>query len=195
MRRALGSYFINPVTDVMVKAKLRPNQITLISLVPIIAGSVLIVVLSDYLWVAGLLILLGSLLDVFDGSVARRRDMVTAWGAFLDSTTDRIQEFIVLLALAVYFLYVDPEAPRETELLLTVIALFGSLFGSYLRGKAEFSGIRGTRGLVTRTEKVAIVVLFLLLGLPGILVWVLAIATILGSLYRLFVFWRELHDR
>ena len=192
-RRRIGGYLIEPIVELLVRTRITPNQITFIGLVTVVIGAALIPLTAVPLWASGLIILLGSIMDMFDGAVARRRNMASREGAFLDSTTDRMQEFAILLALVYHFLYVGENAPDRLPALLTLVALFGSLMISYLRGKAESLSMRGRFGLVSRPERVAIIVLFLLISQPVILVWVLAIASSIGALWRFAGIWYDRH--
>jgi CDP-diacylglycerol--glycerol-3-phosphate 3-phosphatidyltransferase len=116
---------------------------------------------------------LGSLLDMFDGALARVRGLVTPFGAFLDSTVDRIGEAFMLGAIALVLMRDDV----EWAVAVTIAAIVGSFLVSYTRAKAENMGLKGNVGLGSRAERVAIIAIGVAMGSIGALPWmVLALA-------------------
>ena len=103
--------------------------------------------------------IVGSLMDTLDGRYSRMSGKGTLFGAFLDSTLDRIEEGIVLTAVAAYF------ASRGDELAVaaTVVVVLGSLMVSYTRARAEALGVECKVGLATRPVRVV-----LLAGRPAL---------------------------
>lgn len=188
-RRGAAHYFVNPITDVLVWLRIHPMVITILGLLIGIAGGVMIA--FGLFWQAAIVILFSTVMDLFDGSIARKRNMVTLLGAVMDSIFDRLQEAAVLFGLIVYFVYyadgsslLENQAPDQVAIILTFVAFFGSVMISYLRARAEGYGITGTSGLITRPERVIIVIICLIFGQPFILVLTLAIATTIGILLR-----------
>jgi len=118
------------------------------------------VIAKEYLLLGGLLVLLSSAFDLFDGPLARATGQSTRFGAILDSTFDRLGEAAVLLGLLI--LYVDQQSFWEP--LLIYITFVGSVLVSYVRARAEGLGIKCEVGLFTRAERVIILVLGLILG-------------------------------
>jgi CDP-diacylglycerol---glycerol-3-phosphate 3-phosphatidyltransferase len=113
------------------------------------------------LWVLASLIFIASgLVDSLDGLLARYQGKVTSFGAFLDSTLDRIEEGIVLTAVAAYF------ADRGDELAVAacVATVLGSLMVSYTRARAEALGVECKVGLATRPVRVVILSAGLVFG-------------------------------
>jgi len=152
----------------------RPWQLTLLSPVFIVLSGWRIVA-GDWL-VAGFLLLVGGLLDVFDGSVARHRGEEGRSGAFMDSVLDRVSD-MVLFSCLFWNLASQGEALMAALALLTLIVSLGV---SQIRAEAEAVGVRLTEGLFQRLERV----LALLVGLliPGMMLPALVLLASLGVL-------------
>jgi CDP-diacylglycerol--glycerol-3-phosphate 3-phosphatidyltransferase len=132
--------------------------------------------------------IVGSIMDTLDGAYSRMSDKGTAFGAFLDSTLDRIEEGIVLTAVAVTF----AQQRKEAAVAAVVIAVLASLVVSYTRARAEGLGVECKVGLATRAVRVVILSAGLVLAAIGLLepaVYVLA------GLSSLTVAQRILHVR
>ncbi len=146
---------------------------------------------------AGALILLGGVFDLFDGTVARRTGLASAFGAFYDSTLDRLSEIIVYLGLL--SLYNDYRlALGDVGMIYAVmLAMAGSVMISYTRARAEGLGIPCTVGLMQRAERVILIGVAALafgergqgLVLKGVII-MLAILTNFTSLQRIVWVWR-----
>src|SRR2546421_6367871 len=125
----------------LIESRLTPNTISLTGFVLNVVAAVLIV---DRMFVlAGLAFIVGSVMDTLDGRYSRMSGKGTPFGAFLDSTLDRLEEGIVLIAVAAYF------ASRHNEVAAaaTVAAVLGSLMGSYTRARAAALGVEWKAGL------------------------------------------------
>jgi CDP-diacylglycerol--glycerol-3-phosphate 3-phosphatidyltransferase len=121
-----------------------------------------------YFWVGAVLFLLGSILDVLDGALARAGGKATPFGAFIDSTTDRIGEAFMLGAIGLVF----AREGNETALAFTFAALAGGTFlVSYTRARAEALGLKGDVGLASRAERVVLIVIGLVVAPWGGLQW------------------------
>lgn len=150
----------------------RPWQLTLLSPVFIVLSGWQIVA-GNWL-VAGLLLLVGGVLDVFDGSVARHRGEEGRSGAFMDSVLDRVSD-MVLFSCLFWNLASQGEAFLAALALLTLIVSLGV---SQIRAEAEAVGVKLTEGLFQRLERV----LALLVGLliPGMMFPALVLLAALG---------------
>jgi CDP-diacylglycerol---glycerol-3-phosphate 3-phosphatidyltransferase len=104
-------------------------------------------------WTAAILFVVGSVLDILDGALARHGGKATPFGAFVDSISDRVSEGFVLTAIALVF---SREA-NEVAVAFTVAAMAGSFLVSYARAKAELLGLRGDVGLGGRAERVVVI--------------------------------------
>lgn len=185
--------FLEAVGRFFVKVGVTPNQLTLVGLA--LQAVVAVVIALGRLQLAGLLLVLFSIFDAFDGTVARLTGRVSKFGAFLDSTLDRYAEAVVLLGLLVY--YTGMPGTR-TEVLLIYASIVGSLLVSYTRAKAESLGIKCTEGILTRAERVALIVLGLVFSpytiwiLPNsltLVLWLLAILSNVTAVQRIWAVW------
>jgi len=120
-------------------------------------------------WIAAVVFVIGSVLDILDGALARRSDKATPFGAFLDSISDRVSEGFVLTAVAL----VLADDGNLVAVAFTIAAIGGSFLVSYARAKAELLGLRGDVGLGSRAERVVLITAGLVLA-PWIgLQWVI----------------------
>jgi CDP-diacylglycerol--glycerol-3-phosphate 3-phosphatidyltransferase len=120
-----------------------------------------------FFWLGAVVFVVGSLLDILDGALARAGGKTTPFGAFLDSTTDRISEAFMLGAIALV-LHRDGNA---VALAFVVAALTGSFLVSYTRAKAEGLGLKGDVGIGSRAERVVVITAGLVLAPWGLLSW------------------------
>ena len=136
--------------DRLIESRLTPNAISLVGLAGNVVAAVLVT--QRLFFLAGVAFVLGSLMDMLDGRYSRMSGKGTPFGAFLDSTLDRVEEGIVLTAVAAYF------ADRGDELAVAAVVLtvVGSLMVSYTRARAEALGVECKVGLATRAVRVVI---------------------------------------
>jgi CDP-diacylglycerol--glycerol-3-phosphate 3-phosphatidyltransferase len=134
----------------LIESRLTPNAISLTGFVLTVAAAVLV---TQRLWVlAGLAFIVGSVMDTLDGRYSRMSGKGTLFGAFLDSTLDRIEEGVVLTAVAWYFADTGHAIPAAA----CVLAVLGSLMVSYTRARAEALGVECKVGIATRPVRVVI---------------------------------------
>ena len=126
-----------------------------------------------WFWTGAILFWAGSLLDVLDGALARQSGRGTPFGAFLDSTTDRVGEAVMLGAIALVF----ARHGNEVALAATFAAMTGSFLVSYTRAKAEALGLKGDVGIGSRAERVTVIVTGLFLAPWGLLPWAVYLLT------------------
>lgn len=154
-----------PLVSVLARAGVTPTAVTLLGLGLNVAAA--IVIGSGRAALGGGVLLLAAVCDGLDGALARRTARVTRFGAFLDSTIDRIDETAVLAGMAFFFFRVDGlDAPFWGVLVL--VALGGSLITSYTRARAEGLGLECKVGWFERPERVAVTVLGLFVGGQGL---------------------------
>jgi CDP-diacylglycerol---glycerol-3-phosphate 3-phosphatidyltransferase len=127
-----------------------------------------------WFWTGAILFWAGSLLDVLDGALARQSGRGTPFGAFLDSTTDRVGEAVMLGAIALVF----ARDANEIALAATFAAMTGSFLVSYTRAKAEALGLKGDVGIGSRAERVTVIVTGLFLAPWGLLPWAVYLLTV-----------------
>ena len=132
-------------------------------------------------WGLGIL-LVGQLLDTFDGELARLSQSASPYGGFLDSICDHYGDLAVYLGFLWHFL----DSNGRVEIMLVVVALFGSVFGSHVRSRAGMAGVDAKGiGLFTRFERTLVIALGILLHELGIALWVLAALTNFSALQRI----------
>jgi phosphatidylinositol phosphate synthase len=139
-------------------------------------------------WLAAALFVVGSVLDILDGALARAGGKSTPFGAFLDSTTDRVGEGAMLAAIALVF----ARAGNDVAVVITVLAVAGSFLVPYARARAEALGLRGDVGLGSRAERVVVITAGLVLAPWGVLQWAIVL---LAATASLTVVQRILHVR
>jgi CDP-diacylglycerol---glycerol-3-phosphate 3-phosphatidyltransferase len=134
----------------LIESRLTPNSISLTGFALNVLAAVL--VWQRYFFLAGLAFIVGSVMDTLDGRYSRMSGKGTPFGAFLDSTLDRLEEGLVLTAVGAYF------ADRGNDLAVaaTVFAVLCSLMVSYTRARAEALGVACKVGLATRPVRVVI---------------------------------------
>jgi CDP-diacylglycerol--glycerol-3-phosphate 3-phosphatidyltransferase len=127
-----------------------------------------------WFWTGAFLFWAGSLLDVLDGALARQSGRGTPFGAFLDSTTDRVGEAAMLGAIALVF----ARDANEVALAAAFAAMTGSFLVSYTRARAEAIGLKGDVGIGSRAERVFVIVSGLFLAPWGLLPWAVYLLSI-----------------
>jgi CDP-diacylglycerol--glycerol-3-phosphate 3-phosphatidyltransferase len=134
----------------LIESRLTPNAISLTGFVGNVIAAVLVT--QRLFFLAGIAFVLGSVMDTLDGRYSRMSGKGTPFGAFLDSTLDRVEEGVVLTAVGAYF------AARGDELAVAavVVAVLMSLMVSYTRARAEALGVECKVGLATRPVRVVI---------------------------------------
>jgi CDP-diacylglycerol---glycerol-3-phosphate 3-phosphatidyltransferase len=143
----------------LIESRLTPNAISMTGLVGNLAAAVLIT--QELFFLAGLAFIVGSVMDTLDGRYSRMSGKGTLFGAFLDSTLDRIEEGVVLTAIAWYFAEKDGDAVAAAACVFVVL---GSLMVSYTRARAEALGVECKVGLATRPVRVVILSIGLVFG-------------------------------
>ena len=138
------------------------------------------------LW-GGVVALLIGPLDAIDGAVARAGKGVTSFGAFLDSVTDRYSELALFFGLYLHFMH----QMDENGIVLTFIAAAGSVLVSYTRARAESLGYSIKAGLMTRVERYLVLVPGIILGIPKISLWILAIFANFTAFQRIWLVWKQ----
>jgi CDP-diacylglycerol--glycerol-3-phosphate 3-phosphatidyltransferase len=136
--------------DRLIESRLTPNAISLTGFALNLAAAGLVV--GRMFFLAGLAFIVGSIMDTLDGRYSRMSGKGTQFGAFLDSTLDRLEEGIVLTAVGAYF------ASRHDQLAVAAVvaAVLFSLMVSYTRARAEALGVQCKVGLATRPVRVVI---------------------------------------
>jgi CDP-diacylglycerol--glycerol-3-phosphate 3-phosphatidyltransferase len=134
----------------LIESRLTPNAISMVGLFGNLVAAALVT--QRLFFLAGVAFVLGSVMDTLDGRYSRMSGKGTLFGAFLDSTLDRIEEGIVLAAVAGYF----ASRGEDFAAAMCVVAVLGSLMVSYTRARAEALGVECKVGLATRPVRVVL---------------------------------------
>lgn len=180
VRPAIGRV-IDPVARGLLRIGVTPDAVTLVGTAGVAFGAFAFYPRGEFL--VGTLVITAFIFnDLLDGSMARQRGTSSQWGAFLDSTLDRIADASIFTALLLWFAG-DGDEPALA--VATAICLIGGVVVSYARAKAESLDLRCDVGLMERAERM-LIVLFMTgfdgLGIPyaqAIGLWVLAVGTVI----------------
>ena len=186
--RMRGFFFpvIDPVVTVLAKWRLSPDTLTILGMLAHFILAALIA--SGQMFWAGVGMILIAPLDALDGSLARKLGRKQGgFGAFLDSTLDRLAE-IILYGGFIYFYFL---ADNPGMLAVAYIAVSGSLMVSYARSKAESLGLECKVGLFSRVERYLVLIVFLLLNQPDWALIILAVGTYFTVAHRILHVWRQ----
>ena len=145
----------------LIESRLTPNAISLTGLVGCLVAAVL--VWQEHFVLGGIAFVVGSVMDTLDGRYSRMSGKGTQFGAFLDSTLDRIEEGIVLTAVA----YVFSKQGRDVAAAAVVVAVLASLMVSYTRARAEALGVECKVGIANRAVRVVILSALFAMALLG----------------------------
>ncbi len=172
----------------LARTRVTPNTLTAAGVTLCIAAAVIVPFENRdqllYYWLGAAVFVVGSVLDILDGALARAGGKSTPFGAFLDSTTDHVGEGAMLAAIGLVF------ANHGN------VAVAGSFLVPYVRAKAEALGLRGDVGLGPRAERVVVITAGLVLAPWGALQWaiyLLAAASAITVLQRILHVRNQLH--
>jgi CDP-diacylglycerol--glycerol-3-phosphate 3-phosphatidyltransferase len=182
----------------LAQTRLTPTALTVAGVLTCIAGGVL--VWFEYanevlfFWLGAAVFVLGSVMDILDGALARAGGKTTPFGAFIDSTTDRIGEAFILGAIGLVFV----RDGNEVALAFVFAAVAGSFLVSYTRARAEALGLKGDVGIGSRAERVVVITAGLVFAPWGALQWaiyLLAATAWLTVLQRVLTVREQLRKR
>jgi CDP-diacylglycerol--glycerol-3-phosphate 3-phosphatidyltransferase len=161
----------------MADSWITPNKLTAAGVTLCLVAAVLVWFEKDgellFFWTGAVVFIVGSILDILDGALARATGRSTPFGAFVDSTTDRVGEAAMLAAIGLVF----ARDGNEVALAFAFGAVAGSFLVSYARARAEALGLRGDVGLSSRAERVVIISTGLILAPWGVLPWAIYVLT------------------
>jgi phosphatidylinositol phosphate synthase len=176
----------------LARTRVTPNALTAAGVTLCIVAAVIVPLESRnellWFWLGAVVFVVGSVLDILDGALARAGGKSTPFGAFLDSTTDRVGEGAMLAAIG----FVLARQGHDVAVLFTVVAVAGSFLVPYVRAKAEALGLRGDVGLGSRAERVVVIKAGLVLAPWGLLPYAIYL---LAATSWLTVVQRVLHVR
>ena|SRR3974390_3248392 len=186
--RAIGNS-CNQVIRMIVRglalSKIHPNVLTFIGLVINIAAASLLAI-GWFRW-AGFVIIGAGIFDMVDGRVARETNQVTRFGGFFDSVLDRYSDLGLLVGLLVWYGSIN----RPWYVVLTAIAMTGSVMVSYTRARAENFIPTCKVGFMERPERVVLVIIGALFDRMAPVLWVIAVLANVTVIHRMIFTWQE----
>ena len=171
---------IRPLARVLSAIRVRPDALTVAGWVLSVCAATLFAL--GYTKTAGAVMLFAGLFDALDGAVARESNLMSSFGAFLDSTLDRLSESAIFVGIL--FFYASSSRPYEA--LLAGVAMTFSLMTSYTRARAEGLGFECEVGLLERAGRVVILSLFSLTGFLIAGVGLVAVGALVTTAQRIF---------
>ncbi len=143
---------VNPLVERLIRSGVRPNTITTVG-----TGLVLVSAVAyglGHIRLGGLLLLLSGVTDTLDGQVARGGAMVTRFGAFYDSTLDRVGDGATFIGIGAFLMTAPDVAYRTPAVIACMVAILSSLLVSYARARAEGLGLDCKVGIAQRAERI-----------------------------------------
>jgi phosphatidylglycerophosphate synthase len=170
LSKKLGRSLDRPLARLASHVPFTPNAITITGFIfMIFACSVLV---SD-LMTGGILVLTAGFFDMLDGAIARAKNMVSPYGAFLDSVLDRYADAVIMLAISWNMFSLG----NTVGMLLALASLVGSFLVSYARARAEGLGVSCSHGLMERPERIILIAAGAITGYIIPVLWVMTILT------------------
>jgi CDP-diacylglycerol---glycerol-3-phosphate 3-phosphatidyltransferase len=186
MLRRRTLFIIDPIVTLLARLRVSPDLLTVTGMLAHFFLAWL-VAQGEMRWAAAGLMLIAPL-DALDGALARKRGLSQGnFGAFLDSSLDRLAEIILFGGFIFY--YVGQE--NAWMLATAYIAISGSLMVSYTRARAEALGYQAKVGILSRVERYIVLTLALLLNLPAVALIAIAIFTYITVAQRIFHVWQQ----
>jgi CDP-diacylglycerol--glycerol-3-phosphate 3-phosphatidyltransferase len=177
--RVLFKGILDPIGAFFNRLGIFPNTMTLLGLAGNVVGAVLIAL--GYMTIGGIVVLIMGLLDTLDGTMARLRGMPSDFGAFVDSVTDRYSELIIFGGL----LYFYSQKGDWISVIAIYMAAAGSVLVSYVRARAAALGMDTKVGTLSRFERYLVLAPTLILNIPMVGVWIIAILANITALQRI----------
>lgn len=188
-RHALAAAVVRPVARMLAHTPLTPDTLSWMGL--LFTGGALYLLVSGSLAWTGVVVLVGALFDTLDGALARETNRVSLFGGVLDSTLDRLTEGIILVGIV----FVLAREGAQYGAALAGAALLSSVVVSYIRARAEAAGVQCSEGWFTRTERVIVLSLGLMLNQIIIALVVITALSTLTAGHRLLVVWQKTRVR
>ena len=185
--RGLSAKLLGPLVRGLLRMGVSPDLVTVLGTVGVVLAA-LVCFPQGWLWQGVLVVTVFVLSDMLDGQMAKVSGKASAWGAFLDSTSDRLGDAAVFGGILLYFTY------QRDSTLWAAVALAGLVFGqwtSYVKARAESLGFTCSGGLAARADRLVIILVGTLvagLGVPYVLevaVSLLAVASMITVFQRI----------
>jgi len=169
-----------PLARLAGRLGVHPNTLTILGMMLQIGVGVVFGL--GHVTLGGVLLLIVAPVDALDGLLARALNKQSVFGAFLDSTLDRISDAAVILGLTAHYL----RQGAAVQVWLLLISLVATMMISYIRARAEAVGLECKVGLLTRMERVLLIGVLSALGLPVAMTWALAVLSVVTMVQRIF---------
>ncbi|SNZ07072.1 CDP-diacylglycerol--glycerol-3-phosphate 3-phosphatidyltransferase [Persephonella hydrogeniphila] len=173
----------SPVVSFLNKIGITPNFLTFSGIIFVLASSYFIYT-GEFL-TGGILLLIGNLCDALDGTLARKFNKESKFGAFLDSVIDRFSDFLPVIAIGLYL------KEDDTVLLLSIFAVLFSFMVSYTRARAEGLGIDCKVGIMERAERSVVLILSLIFDFIVAGLLIIAIGALITTLQRIVCVYKK----
>ena len=171
---------LDPVGGFLNRLGLMPNTMTILGLVGNTVGAVLLA--QGNMRIGGLIILAMGPIDALDGTMARLRGEPSEFGAFVDSVTDRYSELVIFGGILFYYI----QQGDWVMALVTYVAAGGSVLVSYVRARAASLGYDTKVGVLTRMERYLVLAPSLVLNIPWVGLWIIAVLANITALQRIW---------
>jgi len=177
--RVLFKGILDPIGAFFNRLGIFPNTMTLLGLAGNFVGAILIAL--GHMTIGGIVVLVMGLLDTLDGTMARLRGMPSDFGAFTDSVSDRYSELVIFGGL----LYFYSQKGDWLSVIAIYMAASGSVLVSYVRARAAALGMDTKVGTLSRFERYLVIAPSLILNIPMVGVWIIAILANITALQRI----------
>jgi phosphatidylinositol phosphate synthase len=191
--RALFTRIFRPVAAFLVRRGVSPDLVTLIGTIGVVVGALAFFPRGEFWW-GTLFITVFVFSDLIDGTMARMTDRASRWGAWLDSTLDRVGDAAVFGGIAMWF------AGKGDNLVLAALAIYCLSTGavvSYARARAEGLGMTANVGVTERADRLVLILVCSGIGGLGVpylqaaALWVLAVGSTVTIAQRAVVVHRQ----
>jgi CDP-diacylglycerol--glycerol-3-phosphate 3-phosphatidyltransferase len=180
---------LDPIGTFLNRLGLTPNAMTILGLAGNTLGAIFLS--RGQMTLGGLLILAMGPIDALDGTMARLRGESGVFGAFVDSVTDRYSELIIFGGLLVFYL----NQGEQLASILVYAAAFGSVLVSYVRARAQSLGYDTKVGVLTRMERYLVLAPSLVINMPMLGLWIIALLANFTALQRIYDVRRQTHSK
>jgi CDP-diacylglycerol--glycerol-3-phosphate 3-phosphatidyltransferase len=187
--RVRFKWVLDPIGTFFNRLGVKPNTMTILGLIGNAVGAVFLAL--GNMTIGGLIILAMGPVDALDGTMARLRGEASNFGSFVDSVTDRYSELVIFGGLLVHFLVLND----WRSALGVYLAAAGSVLVSFVRARGEASGYNTKIGILTRLERYLVLSPALILNIPMVGVWIIAVLANLTALQRILDVRRQAHHK
>lgn len=179
--RGLFKGILDPIGGFLNRLGVTPNMMTMLGLFGNMVGAWFLA--QGNMVLGGVFVVVCTPFDALDGTMARLRGEASEFGAFVDSVTDRYSELFILGGLLYHFLQIND----HLSAMAVYIAAAGSVLVSYVKARADSLNFDANTGILTRLERYLVLAPLLVLNLPSIAVWIVAVLANVTALQR---FWK-----